>query len=256
MVQPANTVTKFIRRTTAAGVAVTGKVLADFTIAAYHHAAGGSPASHTHASTITELASGFYAWTYTLPATAGHYGFNILPASGTDTVEFVGVCGELELADLDSLNAAVSRPIVGLTSQGTIGQTQAITLVNKRYRELVFSFVDANGVAVDMTTYSNITFGVRSVTDQATAPPKIDAINGTTTAASAYVITAGSGTVTVKIPEDATFFVLTEGVTPDEDGTMDLRYELTGDQAATALKTVALIPSSVLTLTRREVGTA
>lgn len=255
MVQPANTVTKFLRRTTAAGVAVTGQVLANFAITAWHHPNGGVPASHTHASTITEMSGGIYAWTYTLPATAGHYGFDIGPASGTDTVEFCGVTGELESADLDSLNAAVSRPIIGLTSQGTIGQTQAITLVNKRYRELVFSFVDSNGDDVDMTTYSNITFGVRSPTDQTLTPPKVDAINGTTTAGSTYVITAAVGTVTVKIPEDATFFVLTEGATPDDNGTMDLYYELTGDQAATATKTVALIPSSVLTLIRREVGT-
>lgn len=254
MSQPSNTVTKFIRRTTAAGVAVTAKVLADFAITAWHHPTGGAPAAHVHASTITEQSGGVYAWTYTLPATAGHYGFDIGPATGTDTVEFLGVTGELEAADLDSLNAAVSRPIIGLTSQGTIGQTQAITLINKRYRELVFSFVNEAGVAVDMTTYTGITFGVRSVDDQTLTPPKVDAINGTLTALGAYVITAAVGTITVKVPEDASFFILTEGATPDSDGTMELRYELTGNQAADALKTVALIPSSVLTLTRREVG--
>ncbi len=255
MAQPTNTVTKFIRRTTAAGVAVTAQVLANFAITAWHHPTGGVAATHVHASTITEMSGGIYAWTYTLPATAGHYGFDIGAASGTDTVEVLVITGELEQADLDAIQASVSRPIVGLTSQGTLGQVAPLTLVNKRYREVVFSFVDVNGAAIDMTTYSNITFGVRSITDQTIAPPKVDAIHGTPTVGSTYAIIAASGTITVRIPEDATFFTLTEGATPDSDGQDELRFELTGDQAATATKTVPLVSSSPLFITRREVGT-
>lgn len=251
--QPGNGVTKYLRRLTAAGAASTGKVLADFTIAGYHKPTGGAAASYSHASTITELASGYYAWAYTLPSTAGCYGLDIVAASGTDSVDVVPINDELENADLDAIAASVNRPIVGLSGSGTIGQVTPITnMVNKRYRELTFTFVDAAGVAVDMTTYTAITFGVRSKTDQTLAPPKIDAINGTVTAASTYVITAALGSIVVKVPEDATFFVLPEGASVTDS--MELEYELTGDVGGTATKTVSLVSSSPMTLIRREVG--
>jgi hypothetical protein len=254
MAQPASSVTKYVRRLTAAGVAATGKVLADFTITAYHKPNGGAAATFTHGSTITELASGYYAWTYNLPSTAGMYGLDIVAAAGTDTVDLVPLNDELENADLDAIAASVNRPIVGLSGSGTIGQVTPITdMVNKRYRELSWSFVDENGAAVDMTTYTNITFGVRSKTDMTTTPPKVDAVNGTTTPASAYVVTAGSGLITVKVPEDATFFTLTEGASPADS--LELAYELTGDVGGNVLKTVSLVSNSPLTLIRRDVGT-
>ncbi len=253
MAQPASSVTKYVRRLTAAGAASTGKVLADFTVTAYHKPNGGAAATYTHGSTITELASGYYAWTYNLPSTAGMYGLDIVAVSGTDSVDLVPLNDELENADLDSIAASVNRPIVGLSGSGTIGQVTAITnMVNKRYRELTFTFVDENGANVDMTTYTNITFGVRSKTDQTTTPPKIDAINGTATAGSTYVITAALGSIVVKVPEDATFFVLPEGVSVTDS--MELEYELTGDVGGVATKTVSLVSSSPMTLIRREVG--
>ncbi len=253
MAQPGNTVCKILRRLTAAGVAATGKVLADFTGVGYTYPSGGPAASYTLTLAIAELANGYYAATYLLPSAAGHYGVDILAASGTDTVEAVLFSGELEANDLDQMAALLARPVVGLSSSGTIGQQVSLTLVNKRYREIVFSFVDADGTAVDMTTYTGVTFGVRSKTDQTLTPPKIDAINTTPTAASTYVITTAVGSITVKIPEDATFFTLTEGATPSD--TLELEYELTGDQGGDVKKTVALVPTSPLILTWREVGT-
>jgi hypothetical protein len=253
MAQPGNTVCKILRRLTAAGVASTGKVLADFTGVGYTYPSGGPAASYTLSLAVAELANGYYAVTYLLPSAAGHFGVHITAASGTDSVEAVLFSGELEANDLDQMAALLARPVVGLTSSGTIGQQVALTLVNKRYRELTFSFVDANGTAVDMTTYTGITFGVRSKTDQTLTPPKIDAVNGTATAGSTYVITAAVGSITVKIPEDATFFTLTEGASPVDS--LELEYELTGDQGGSATKTVSLVPTSPLTLTWREVGT-
>lgn len=253
MAQPGNTVCKILRRLTAAGVAATGKVLADFTGVGYTYPSGGPAASYTLSLAVAELANGYYAVTYLLPSVVGHYGVDIKAASGTDTVEAVLFSGELEANDLDQMAALLARPIVGLTSSGTIGQQVSVTLVNKRYRELVFGFVDANGVAVDMTTYTGLTFGVRSKTDQTATPPKVDATNGLATAAGTWVITAAVGSITVKVPEDATCFNLTEGASPVDS--IEHEYELTGNQGGDATKTVSLIPTSPLILTWREVGT-
>jgi hypothetical protein len=251
MAQPGNSVVKYIRRLTAAGAASTGKVLADFTIFAYHAPGGLTPAAFTHGSTITELSLGWYAWTYTLPSTVGFTGVDIDVASGTDTVDLIQIQDELEAADQDQIASLVNRPIVGISSQGTIGQVQPITLVNKRYRVLRFTFVDADGVAINMATvYGNYAWSVRSFTNQADTDYRVDATNGSPTG---FVITGGTGYVDVTIPEDAAFFDLTEGASALD--TLDIRHELTGDLGSVATKTVALIPSSPLTLTRREVGT-
>ncbi len=253
MAQPSSTVTKFIRRLTAAGAASTGKLLADFTITAYHKATGVAAAAFTHASTVTELTLGWYAWTYTLPTTVGFYGVDINVASGTDTVDVIQIQDELEAADLDQIASLVNRPIVGVSSQGTIGQVQAITLVNKRYRKVRWTFVDENGDDIDMTagtTYTAYAWSVRSLANQADTNYRVDATNGSPTG---FVITGGVGYVELTIPEAADFFDLTEGVSALDS--LDIRHELTADLVAVAGQTVALIPSSTLTLTRREVGT-
>lgn len=253
MAQPGSSVTKFIRRLTAAGVASTGKVLADFTIAAYHKAASVAAATFTHGSTITELSLGWYAWTYTLPATAGFTGVDLDVATGTDTIDLIQIQDELEAADLDQIAALVNRPIVAVSSQGTIGEVVALTLINKRYRRARFTFTDAAGATIDMTTgttYTAYAWSTRSHTNQASADYRVDAVTGTPVG---FVITGGVGYVDVTIPEDAAFFDLTEGTSAVDS--LEIRHELTADLVAVAGQTVALIPSSPLTITRREVGT-
>ena len=256
MTQPSNSLTKFIQRLTVAGVAVTGKTISDFTVTAYYKTASGSPTTYTHGSTLTELSGGWYAWTYSVPSSASHYGVDIIPSSGTDYLRFAGISGELENQDLDSIYAANARPISSLTSSGTIGQTVSLSLVAHRYRILVFSFVDSNGAAIDMTdgvNYTNIKFGVRAASTQA-AGTTYDAAHGTATAGFTWSVVGASGTVTVKIPEDAVFFALmTEGATVVDS--VSARYELTADVVSPVGETIALVPSSALVLTRREVGT-
>jgi hypothetical protein len=255
--QPSGSVTKIIRRLTAAGVASTGKVTGDFTFTAYHKPNGGATATYTHGSVITELASGYYDWTYSAPSTAGQYGIDCVAASGTDVVYNVMESGELESNDLDSIYAIVARPIVTVSGQGTIGQITPLTLVNKRYREVIFQFVDDAGTNINMTTgvnYTAYTFGVRDRTDDTLTPPKVDAVNGTTTTGFTYVIAGSDGAISVKIPEDATFFTLTEGASSSD--ILELRYELTGDLiGATSGCTVSLVQSSPLYLVPRKVGT-
>lgn len=256
MTQPGNTVTKFIRRKTAAGVAVTGKVLADFTPVGWHHPAGGAAAVFTTGSTITEIGSGIYAWTFTMPSTSGHFGVDIAAASGTDIVEIVMVGGELEANDLDAITAAVSRPLVTVTGQGTIGQITPITLVAYRYRKVRFSFTDEDGVAIDMTDgvaggYTNYKLSTRGRSDQTLAAAKQDAFTGTP---AGFSIVGASGYVDVTFPESMTFFTaLTEGVSVVD--IYEMRFELVADLVDVAGQTVPLVQSSPLFLTRRELGT-
>ncbi len=257
MSQPNNTVVKFFKRLDAAGAPSPLKNTGDFVFVGYHAPAGTLPAAYTHNSVITELANGYYAWSYSLAPTAGFSGLDIDVLAGTDTIEMLPLQGEVENQDLDAIYASASRPTVTLSGGGTIGQVTPVTLVNKRYRKLTFNFVDAAGVNIDMTAgvlYTAYTFAVRARDNQTTAPPKIDAVNGTVTAGFTYVITGGMGYVDVEIPEDATFFTLPEGASVIE--TIDHRFELTADLVASpAARTVAIVQSSPLNLVRREVGT-
>jgi len=248
MTQPLDTVTKFFRVLDAAGAAVAGLVLADFTFVAYVRPYGGADTAWAHSSTITQPVSGFYAWTMTKHSAAGHDGILILPVVTTRTIEFVSVSGEVETQDLDSLYGSVSRPVVTLSGQGTVGQTVPLVLVSKRYRKVRFTFVDDLGAQIDMTvdtTYTAYKWSVRATLDQTLAPPKYDQTTG---------ITAGLGFVEVTILEASTFFnALLEGATVAD--TYEGRHELSADLVAVASETVALVPSSTLTMTRREHGT-
>lgn len=252
--KPGDPVNKFIRVTTAAGVAVTGLNLASFTVEAYYKAPGVAAATFTHASSITEMGSGWYLWTFTLPAVACEWAVRIARATGTDLVSPNRYDGETEGQDLDAIYAAVARPIVTLSGQGTIGQVTAVSLVAYRRRVLRFSFVDESGVAINMaagTVYEAYAFSVRDPTDQTLTPPKFDGVHNTP---AGFTIVGGSGYIDVTIPESASFFdAIDEGA--DVEDTHALRFELTGDVVGTSGQTVALVVSSPMTLLRREVGT-
>ncbi len=257
MSQPANTVVKYIRRLDAGGSPSLGKVTADFAFVGFHAPVGGSPAAYAHGSATDELSDGYYAWSYVLAATAGFTGLDIEVASGTDIIEMLPLQGEVENQDLDSIYASASSPTVTLSGGGTIGQVTPITLVNMRYRKLTFHFVDDAGNDIDMTdgvNYTDFVFAVRARDNQTSTPPKVDAEDGDATAGFNNAITGGPGFIDVEIPEDATFFTLTEGANVIE--TIDHRYELTGDLVdSPAARTVALVQSSPLNLVRREAET-
>lgn len=238
--RPGDTTTKIFHVMDADGVPVTGLTLSDFTIVAYNNGV-----TYTHSSAITELTGGNYKWTYALPATRGDVWINCQPNAAANTIAHaktrsVSFAGEVENQDLDSVYAANSRPIIALRSSGTIGQVQPLVLSQNRYRLLEFSFIDSNGDPVLLDTdYGNWIIAIRSL-DQ------------TTTQWDGSLLTPDdSGILTVEIPEDATFF---DALDAGEISTQ-LYYEITADLDHDADKTVSMVPSSLLTLTRVEVGT-
>lgn len=246
MAQPGDVTHRLIRVTDAAGAGVAGLVLANFTITARSRAYGaGAWSAFTPGSVLTDLGGGLYGLQFTLPTSAGWWRLIIDHAS--HTVWPGSWEGELEANDLDVVAAYAVRPQVTISGAGTIGQTVAVQLINKRYRRLRFTFNDQNGAPIDMTagtTYNGYAWSVRAANSQ-TAAPKYDQTTG---------ITAGLGFVEVTILEAATLFnALTEGATPAL--TLDCRHELTADLVAVAGETVSLVAPSPLTLLRREVGT-
>jgi len=253
---PGNSVTKFFRRITPAGTAVTGKVLGDFTFVAWYLATGGSVTAYAHGSTITEISSGYYAWTFSLPPVKANWAVDISPASGTDLLQFVSASGYVENNDLDLIAASVARPLVTITGQGTIGQVTPVALIHKRYRWLRFAFNDANGAAIDMTAgvnYTSYIWGIRGYPDQTLSPPKLDATDGLATAGFAWSIVGSLGYIDIKVPMDATIFGgLTEGASALDQ--VEYRHELTAFDVTPAHERVSLVQSSQLLVTRREVG--
>jgi hypothetical protein len=256
MSSPGQSVTKYLYRESAAGAAVTGKIITDFTVVAAYRPRSGSITSWAHGSTITDLNialgaawAGWYGWTFTLPATAEvDCGIDIKPATGSDSIRVSAFSGEVEGKDLVDIFNAVNQPVVVISGSGTIGQVTPLTLVAKRYRQITFTFKDSVGANIDMTlgvNYTNYVFSTRDKTNQTLTPPKMDQTTG---------IVAGSGYVTVTILEAASFFaIMPEGASVTDS--FDLRYELTADLVAVSGETVPLVQSSSLTLIRREGGT-
>lgn len=245
--QPAGSITKFFRVLDASGAAVAGELIGDFTVTALHKPYGGTPATWTHNAALSEVTSEFYAVTFDAPATAGQWGLWIIPTTATYQIEWAQISDETENQDRDSLGNLISRPIIGITGQGTIGQQVPIEMVAHRYRVLRFTFVDADGNDIDMTagtTYTSYKWSVRSVADQTATPPKFDQTAN---------ITAGDGYVEVAVLEDSSFF---DALPEDANvvDTMTLRHELAADLVAVTGETVSLVPSSTLTLRRREWG--
>jgi hypothetical protein len=246
--QPNGSITKFLRILDVDGQPVPALDETDLTITAWHKPYGGALATFTHGTTLTEVATNFYALTFTGPTTAGQWGYWAIPTDATYQIEWAQISDETENQDNDSLYNAVARPIIGLTGQGTIGETVPLSMVAHRYRVLRFTFVDSAGVNVDMTsgtTYENFRWSVRDPEDQTEANAKYDQSSN---------ITAGDGWVQVVVLEAASFFsAIAEDDTVEDK--KDLRHELVADIVAVSGETIALVPSSVLTLTRREEGT-
>ena len=244
---PGDTTHRFIRVLDATGAGVAGLLIGAFTVTARSRAYGaGAWTTFTHGAALTDLGGGDYGLAFTLPTSAGWW--RLIITHPTNTVWPGSWEGELESSDLDAIAAYTVRPQVTLTGQGTIGQTVAVSLVAKRYRKIRFTFLDSLGAPIDMTagtTYTNFAWSVRSATSQTATPPKYDQTAS---------ITGGSGFVEVTVVENASFFdALTEGATPLDR--YECRHELTADLVAVAGQTVSLVPSSSLTLQRREVGT-
>jgi hypothetical protein len=249
--RPGDTVIRCFKVLDPAGAVVAGLTLSDFAAVGIANAYGAAAFTDiaTPGFAIAAIAghSGWYRMSHAFPPSAGFCGIDIVPTNPLYRVVMPSWSGEIENQDLDRLYAAVAKPVVTLASAGSIGQQVALTLVTKRYCLLEFAFVDSAGAKIDMTsgvTYTNFAWSVRAYPDQTASPPKFDKTTG---------IVGSDGLVQVPVLESSSFFsYLTEGASAADSVTV--RHELTADLVAVANETVALVPSSALIITRREVG--
>jgi len=246
--QPSETTHRLIRVKTAAGVAVTGLTLANFTVEAYARGYGASAfTTYTANATITEIGAGRYNFSFDTPPAAGWWDVHIKSNTAGNQVYSSHFEGELETQDYDSLFGQVLRPTATLTASAQLGATLSLELIANRYRSLSIPVTDDNDDPVDLSAYTNLRMSVRSKNQTTT---KWDA--GPTATPTGFVISAtAGGLLLIEIPEDATLFsALAVG-----SDRVDLYWEVTGDQGGVTGKTVPIIRSSPLALTRREVGT-
>lgn len=249
--QPGDTYPAIIFIRDGDGAAVTGEAIGDLTIYARQRAAGAASWSAlTHGATLTELGSGYYALDFDLPASAGTWYLRVTSDNGYDVLPN-RFSGELEAQDYDSLYASIQRPVATFTSAFTLGATQALSLVAYRYAEITATVQDQNGTAVDLSGYTGLTMSVRTTAQ--TDDPTGVSFDGTDGSPTGFAISGSTGgTLSITIPEDASFFVaIDDNITA---GSTTLKYEIVGNKAGDASKTVPLIRSSTLTLLRREVG--
>lgn len=237
----------------AAGNGVIGLTLADFTISAYARGYGASIfTAWTHGSVLQALGSGQYDLAFAAPPSAGWGRYRI--KLNNPAYRFLSNNqweGEVETQDADSLYGSVVRPVATLAQGAQLGMPLPLELVAYRFRELSISVVDQAGAAYTAlaTDFPSATLrmSVRSKNQTTTV------WNGGPSATPlGFIITTTSNVLAITIPEDATFFsALAAGV----DSLDDLYWEVTGDKGSDAAKTVPIIRSSNLRLTRREVGT-
>jgi hypothetical protein len=245
--QPAETTHRLIRVKTAAGVAVTGLTLASFTVEAYGKGYGAAQfTTYTSGAAITEIGGGRYLFSFALPSATGWWDVFIKSNTAGHQVFSSHFEGELESQDYDSLYANILKPVATLTTSAQLGSVLSLSLIAYRYRSLSIPIKDEAGTNIDLSGYTNLKMSVRSK-DQTTT--KWDA--GPTATPVGFSIIGGNGILTIEIPEDAAFFsALTAG-----SDSISLYYEVTGDMDGAATKTIPIIRSSSLILSRREVGT-
>jgi hypothetical protein len=226
------------------GAAVTGLALGDFTVTAKALAYGAATWSdYTSSAAITEIASGLYDFAFVAPPSPGWW--RVLLEHASHNVWNGSWEGECEVQDLDSLYGAVARPVAVLSANVEMGAQATLELVAYRYRSFTVSIVDQNGDAIDISGYTGLALSIRSQ-DQTTT--KWDATHGNP---AGVVLTAAGSTLSVVIPEDATFFA----ALPAATDSVTLYWEVTGNVGGDAAKTTPIIRSSPCIVYRREVGT-
>jgi hypothetical protein len=229
------------------GVGVTGLTSANFTLASYKRPYGGAWATYAASIAIAEIADGWYGLTFTNPSTAGYRLVTIkanVPAS--HKLNISAIDGEVMTQDLATIFAATARPVVRIASTGSVGQTVPLSMVAKRWFQRTFTFVDSSGDPITLlSTYGSFRISVRAK-DQDDPDAFWDGTD---------LVADDAGNLVVTIPEDADFFDALPEPTLESQDTVVLRYEIAADYNSEAAKTVSLVPSSQLTLTRYEVGT-
>ena len=251
MTQPGGSVPRTIKVEDAAGNGIVGLTLASFTATAYGRGYGATIyTTYTHGMVVQALGGGWYDVAYVVPPSAGFHYLRLVPVSTAYRITTANEWqGETETQDLDSIFSSVVRPVATLTLGAQLGMTLPLELVAYRYRELTIPVKDEAGVVIATlaTDYpdAQLKMSVRSKDGTTTT---WDA--GPTATPAGFTLSTVGNVLTIIIPENATFFAaLATGI----DSKDDLYYEVTGDKNGTAAKTVPLIRSSALRLTRREV---
>lgn len=231
-----------------------GLTIASFTTSALGRGYGASVWS-TYAAAFAlgaHLGNGRWPVDFLLPPSAGHFDVEVLPVDPTLTVTPNRWQGEVETQDLDSLYGSIVKPVFMPTQGATLGQPYPGELVAYRWNSWTIPVKDQAGANIDLTTYNNFKLSVRSK-DQVAI--KLDATDGSP---SGFVLIGGVGTLTIEWPESTG----TIGTPADIYGwlpigvlkTDPVYYEATADKDSNAAKTVPIIRSSELLITRREVG--
>jgi hypothetical protein len=241
------TVKKFIKILDTAGNAKTGVVTGDLTVFAQHFPKGGSAsASWTHAFALTELSLGWYLASFAAPPVACDWRLAVEHASyrcWNGSWE-----GEVETNDLDSLFSSVVRPAFQLDNGLQLGATGTLDCVAYRKRTLDIPFYDDDGDPLDLSGYTNLRMGVRTLAQTGT---KWDAgPTGTPTGFVISVTGTSHNVLHIEIPEDAAFYAeLAAG-----QNSVQLFWEVVGDEGGVSTATVPIIRSSYLNCFRREYG--
>lgn len=248
--QPGDPLDKDFYVSTPAGAAATGLVTANFTFTAWHTPYGGTTATWSHGTVVSELGGGWYRARLTLPSTAGQWVFSI--AHATNTVTPFGWEDELEVADLASIAAMIARPTVRVTGDGTIGDTVTLDdIVAWRKSVIQLSFVDGNGDPVHLASdYTNWSVGFSATDTQTGGAPRLDCVNTSPTGFG--LVPDDSGLLTITIPDDLSglFDGITEGAAPDAD--LVVLMEVTAE--APSNQTISMVAPSQLRILKRVVG--
>jgi hypothetical protein len=251
MAKPGETTHRVITILDAAGAPVTGLTLAAITVTAYGRGyASASWSSYDPAPVLSEIGGGDYGLALNLPVAAGWARIRVRPVVATRIVYSALWEGEVEPYDLEDIRTIGLQPLVLATQGALLGMVYPAELVAYRYNRWSIPVVDRNGAAVDLSAYSNLALAVRSQ-DQVTR--KLDASNGSP---ANFVLTSSTNVLTVEWPETIGAGVadiyahIPVGATQADP----LYYEITADLGGVATKTVPLIRSSPLLMTRRELG--
>lgn len=250
--QPGGLLPKVIRVTDASDSPVTtGLTIASFTTSALGRGYGASVWSAYAASFAlgAHLGNGRWPVDFLLPPSAGHFDVELLPVDPTQTVTPNRWQGEAETQDLDSLYGNIVKGVALPTQGATLGLPYPGELVAYRWNRWDIPVKAGADIDLSSPAYNNLKLSVRSK-DQTTI--KLDAVNGV----GGFVLTGALGLLTIEWPETTGSGVadiygwLAAGALKADA----LYYEVTGDKDSNAAKTVPIIRSSELLITRREVG--
>lgn len=178
-------------RRSAGFVAVTGKVLADFSFPSWLDGV----ATVLTVTGFTEIGSGYYSVDLTMPATTGRIRIDFKCSNPTsDTCDVAGMDGRVENNDLDSITLGPSATVV-VTSGVRRKTPYAIEVYKGDGINLQIPIYDDNANLVDLTLWQNFRFSIQN-------EAQTTVIGQFPYHQTSGVSGAGDGLLTVSLPED------------------------------------------------------